>query len=383
MATLRAVRRRLLCTTAATALIGAPAAVGLPVAAAEPVAAPEAQTVPVPGARPRRRSTTPRCPRPGIPRSRCRCRPNRSAATRCRRLRRDHRAGHAAAARRHLGRGVAGRRPRHRRHHRRQGPARPAPARQHHQGAGRDAGDQRTQPQQDRRAAPPRTPTPKAPGSASTTAACYTVNQLLHGLLMHSGNDAAHALAMQLGRHGRHADQDQRAGQQARRHDTRAATPSGLDGPGMSTSAYDMGLFYRYAWQNPTFADIVATRTFEFPGHPARRATTATTRPTRWRTTTSCSTTTPARWAARPDTPTTPGRPSSAPPNATAGGWWRCCCAAPASRSRRGSRPPTCWTTASPRRRAPRSAPWSNRIRRWCPSRPTPTARRSCRRAPR
>ena len=28
----------------------------------------------------------------------------------------------------------------------------------------------------------------------------YTVNQLLHGLLMHSGNDAAHALAMQLGR---------------------------------------------------------------------------------------------------------------------------------------------------------------------------------------
>ena len=48
--------------------------------------------------------------------------------------------------------------------------------------------------------------------------------------------------------------------------DTRAATPSGLDGPGMSTSAYDIGLFYRYAWQNPTFTDIVATRTFDFPG---------------------------------------------------------------------------------------------------------------------
>ena len=42
--------------------------------------------------------------------------------------------------------------------------------------------------------------------------------------------------------------------------DTRVATPSGLDGPGMSTSAYDIGLFYRYAWQNPAFADIVATR---------------------------------------------------------------------------------------------------------------------------
>jgi D-alanyl-D-alanine carboxypeptidase (penicillin-binding protein 5/6) len=52
--------------------------------------------------------------------------------------------------------------------------------------------------------------------------------------------------------------------------DTRVATPSGLDGPGMSTSAYDMGLFYRYAYNNPTFADIVATRTYNFPGHPAK-----------------------------------------------------------------------------------------------------------------
>jgi D-alanyl-D-alanine carboxypeptidase (penicillin-binding protein 5/6) len=49
--------------------------------------------------------------------------------------------------------------------------------------------------------------------------------------------------------------------------DTRGATPSGLDGPGMSTSAYDIALFYRYAWGNPTFADVVATRTFDFPGH--------------------------------------------------------------------------------------------------------------------
>ncbi len=48
--------------------------------------------------------------------------------------------------------------------------------------------------------------------------------------------------------------------------DTRAATPSGLDGPGMSTSVYDMALFYRYAWDNPTFANIVATKTYDFPG---------------------------------------------------------------------------------------------------------------------
>lgn len=95
----------------------------------------------------------------------------------------------------------------------------------------------------------------------------YTVNQLLHGLLMHSGNDAAHALAMQLGGMQTALEKINVLGAKLGGRDTRVATPSGLDGPGMSTSAYDIGLFYRYAWQNPTFADIVATRTFEFPGH--------------------------------------------------------------------------------------------------------------------
>src|ERR1700737_581588 len=95
----------------------------------------------------------------------------------------------------------------------------------------------------------------------------YTVFQLLHGLLMHSGNDAAHALAMQLGGMDTALNKVNRLAHQLGASDTRAATPSGLDGPGMSTSAYDIGLFYRYAWQNPVFAQIVATRTFDFPGH--------------------------------------------------------------------------------------------------------------------
>jgi serine-type D-Ala-D-Ala carboxypeptidase (penicillin-binding protein 5/6) len=95
----------------------------------------------------------------------------------------------------------------------------------------------------------------------------YTVNQLLHGLLMASGNDAAHALAMQLG--GMQVGLEKinvLAGKLGGR-DTRVATPSGLDGPGMSTSAYDVSLFYRYGWQSPTFTHIVATKTFDFPGH--------------------------------------------------------------------------------------------------------------------
>jgi serine-type D-Ala-D-Ala carboxypeptidase (penicillin-binding protein 5/6) len=98
----------------------------------------------------------------------------------------------------------------------------------------------------------------------------YTVNDLLHGLLMHSGNDAAHALAAQLGGVDTALQKINVLARKLGGADTRAATPSGLDGPGMSTSAYDIGLFYRYAWQNPTFANIVATRDYNFPGHPAK-----------------------------------------------------------------------------------------------------------------
>jgi serine-type D-Ala-D-Ala carboxypeptidase (penicillin-binding protein 5/6) len=98
-------------------------------------------------------------------------------------------------------------------------------------------------------------------------AGTYSVNQLLHGLLMHSGNDAAHSLAMQLGGMQVALEKINLLAAKLGGRDTRAATPSGLDGPGMSTSAYDIGLFYRYAWTNPTFADIVDTQTFDFPGH--------------------------------------------------------------------------------------------------------------------
>jgi serine-type D-Ala-D-Ala carboxypeptidase (penicillin-binding protein 5/6) len=94
----------------------------------------------------------------------------------------------------------------------------------------------------------------------------YTINDLLHGLLMHSGNDAAHALAAQLGGMDPALQKLNILAGKLGGRDTRAATPSGLDGPGMSTSAYDIGLFYRYAWQHPAFADIVSTQTYDFPG---------------------------------------------------------------------------------------------------------------------
>jgi serine-type D-Ala-D-Ala carboxypeptidase (penicillin-binding protein 5/6) len=93
----------------------------------------------------------------------------------------------------------------------------------------------------------------------------YTTNDLLHGLLMHSGNDTAHALAAQLGGMDTTVGKLNDLAAKLGGTDTRVATPSGLDGPGMSTSAYDLGLFYRYAWQDPTFAGIVATQSYDFP----------------------------------------------------------------------------------------------------------------------
>ncbi|MGV0834297.1 D-alanyl-D-alanine carboxypeptidase family protein [Mycolicibacterium thermoresistibile] len=94
----------------------------------------------------------------------------------------------------------------------------------------------------------------------------YTVRDLLHGLMMYSGNDAANALAMQLGGLDVALHKLNTLAAKLGAQDTRAASTSGLDGPGMSTSAYDIGLIYRYAWQDPTFSQIVATRSFNFPG---------------------------------------------------------------------------------------------------------------------
>src|SRR6201991_3473414 len=90
----------------------------------------------------------------------------------------------------------------------------------------------------------------------------YSINDLLHGLLMHSGNDAAHALAVQLGGMDTALSKINDLAGKLGGHDTRAATPSGLDGPGMSTSAYDISLFYRYARENTAFAGHLPRRSF-------------------------------------------------------------------------------------------------------------------------
>lgn len=99
------------------------------------------------------------------------------------------------------------------------------------------------------------------------TGGTYTNRQLLQGLLMASGNDAAHALASQLGGDERALEKVNDLARSLGTQDTRVARYSGLDGPGMSTSAFDMALIYRHAWTNPTFAALVGTVSTDFPGY--------------------------------------------------------------------------------------------------------------------
>ncbi|WP_243791977.1 D-alanyl-D-alanine carboxypeptidase family protein [Saccharopolyspora gloriosae] len=96
----------------------------------------------------------------------------------------------------------------------------------------------------------------------------YTVRQVLAGLIMQSGNDAAHALAMKLGGVDRTVAKMNALAAEIGGHDTRTATPSGLDGPGMSTSAYDLALIFRAAMEHPEFAKAEATREIQLPGKP-------------------------------------------------------------------------------------------------------------------
>ena len=94
----------------------------------------------------------------------------------------------------------------------------------------------------------------------------YTVEDLLTGLLLSSGNDCAHALAQALGGDELALGKVNALAKKLGMADTRATSYSGLDGAGMSTSAWDMGLAYTAAFADPTFARIVDTEHTTFPG---------------------------------------------------------------------------------------------------------------------
>lgn len=96
----------------------------------------------------------------------------------------------------------------------------------------------------------------------------YTVRQLLTGLMLVSGNDCAHALARELGGQEAAVEKMNEKAEELGAMDTRAASASGLDAPGMSTSPYDEALIFRAALQSPDFVEISREDQARFPGYP-------------------------------------------------------------------------------------------------------------------
>ncbi|MGY0002626.1 D-alanyl-D-alanine carboxypeptidase family protein [Micromonospora sp. I033] len=99
----------------------------------------------------------------------------------------------------------------------------------------------------------------------------YSVESLWLGLLLKSGNDAANVLARAGGGAAGRQGGVQAMNDEARRlgaNQTHAATPSGLDGPGQYTSAYDLALIARATYARADFRRYIATRAAEIPAGP-------------------------------------------------------------------------------------------------------------------
>ena len=97
----------------------------------------------------------------------------------------------------------------------------------------------------------------------------YSINRLVSGLLMSSGNDAAVVLAHQMGGIDATLEAMNAHAADLGTTSTHVATVNGLDSPGMMTTAYDMSLIWADAMTRPEFAGIVATQMTGFPGYPA------------------------------------------------------------------------------------------------------------------
>jgi D-alanyl-D-alanine carboxypeptidase (penicillin-binding protein 5/6) len=95
--------------------------------------------------------------------------------------------------------------------------------------------------------------------------ATYTVDQLFYGLMLPSGNDAAHALAGAAGGMHRTVRLMQAEADHLHADDTTVRNSSGLDAPGQYSSAYDLALFTQAGMKRPDFRRYVSTASYAFP----------------------------------------------------------------------------------------------------------------------
>ncbi|HYO02940.1 MAG TPA: D-alanyl-D-alanine carboxypeptidase family protein [Mycobacterium sp.] len=99
----------------------------------------------------------------------------------------------------------------------------------------------------------------------------YTTHELLDGLLLVSGNDAANTLAHMLGGMDVAVAKMNAKAALLGATGTRAGSPSGLNGPGIDgyTTPHDLAVIFRAALANPVFTAITSSPTAPFPGEAA------------------------------------------------------------------------------------------------------------------
>ena len=92
----------------------------------------------------------------------------------------------------------------------------------------------------------------------------YLMDDLLHAVLMRSGNDAAELAAMGTGSRARTLKLMNDLAKNLQARDTQAMTPSGLPALRQTSSAYDLALINRAAFADPRFQRVITARTHMF-----------------------------------------------------------------------------------------------------------------------
>lgn len=112
---------------------------------------------------------------------------------------------------------------------------------------------------------------PKADGSSMGIEQneVYTIEELLYGLLLESGNDCAEALAEHIsGSIDEFANLMNEKAKELGATNTSFKNPSGLTEDGHLTTAHDLALIMRYASQNSDFVRISQTPAYFYENHP-------------------------------------------------------------------------------------------------------------------
>jgi len=101
--------------------------------------------------------------------------------------------------------------------------------------------------------------------------ATYTINELFYGLLLPSGNDAAHALANAAGGVDTTVELMREEAERLGAEDTKVRNPSGLDTPLQVSSAFDLALFAREGLTRSDFRRYVGTVSTSFPAEMPKK----------------------------------------------------------------------------------------------------------------